>query len=110
MDTSQVVKADESGCIQGLYGNKLQINHDWSNPSGGLSCPIPGSKPVMCLQMGLLMSYNYSLNTLIIDVQRQMSITVMVSQKHCWHSHAFHVAQGSGVWVRSAPSSCFPAA
>lgn len=34
MDTSRVVKADERGCIEGLYGNKLHVNPEWSNPSG----------------------------------------------------------------------------
>ncbi len=32
--TSKVVKADSHGFIQGLYGNMLQVNPDWQNPSG----------------------------------------------------------------------------
>ena len=34
VDTSTIRKFDEGGCIEGLYGNKLQLNPDWSNPSG----------------------------------------------------------------------------
>ena len=86
VDTSRVVKADESGCIQGLYDNKLQVNSGWSNPSGGLSCPIPCSKPVMYLQKLTRDSKSHYclLKTLIIDVQSRMS--VMVGVKHPWHS------------------------
>ncbi len=50
MDTSKIVKADEAGCIEGLYGNKLKINPDWSNPSGVLRSPTHCSKPVLRLQ------------------------------------------------------------
>lgn len=38
VDTSKIVKADENGFIEGLYGNKLQVNHSWNNPSGELWC------------------------------------------------------------------------
>ena len=34
VDTSTVRKVDEDGCIEGLYGNKLRLNPEWSNPSG----------------------------------------------------------------------------
>ena len=37
VDTSKVVQADEEGCITGLYGNRLQLNPEWSNPSGAVS-------------------------------------------------------------------------
>ena len=54
MDTSKIVKAVEGGCIDGLYGNKLKINPDWSNPSGALRCPAHCSKPVcVCCCKGL---------------------------------------------------------
>lgn len=32
--TSKVIKADANGCIQGLYGNTLQLSSSWENPSG----------------------------------------------------------------------------
>ncbi|GJY09672.1 tripeptidyl-peptidase 2 isoform X2 [Tanacetum coccineum] len=34
VDTSTVVKADESGCIRGASGASLIINPSWNNPSG----------------------------------------------------------------------------
>ena len=37
--TSQVVKADDEGCILGVHGNKLKPNPGWTNPTGA---PSPG--------------------------------------------------------------------
>ncbi|KAL7107111.1 hypothetical protein ACP275_06G033500 [Erythranthe tilingii] len=34
VDTSTVVKADDSGCIVGTSGNSLVVNSSWKNPSG----------------------------------------------------------------------------
>ncbi|KAL7146323.1 hypothetical protein ABFS83_06G033000 [Erythranthe nasuta] len=34
VDTSTVVKADDSGCIVGTSGNTLVVNSSWKNPSG----------------------------------------------------------------------------
>jgi tripeptidyl-peptidase II len=34
VDTSTVVKADEEGCIVGLYGRRMKLNPAWTNPSG----------------------------------------------------------------------------
>ena len=37
--TSQVVKADDEGCILGIHGNKLKLNPEWKNPTGAPSRP-----------------------------------------------------------------------
>jgi hypothetical protein len=34
VDMSKVVRADEEGCIMGVFGNKLHVNTAWSNPTG----------------------------------------------------------------------------
>ncbi|XP_047941197.1 tripeptidyl-peptidase 2 isoform X1 [Salvia hispanica] len=34
IDTSTIVKADDSGCIKGTSGNSLVVNSSWKNPSG----------------------------------------------------------------------------
>ncbi|KAL5567987.1 hypothetical protein UlMin_024562 [Ulmus minor] len=34
VDTSEVVKADENGCIRGASGAQLVLNSSWKNPSG----------------------------------------------------------------------------
>lgn len=34
IDTSTVLTADDTGCIQGASGRKLALNPDWQNPSG----------------------------------------------------------------------------
>ena len=64
VDTSRVVKADEDGCIEGLYGNKLRVNPDWVNPSGVLRSPSLGnsSKSDLCLMssQGLAMEHSCS--------------------------------------------------
>ena len=49
VDPSKIVKADEGGCIEGLYGNKLRINPDWSSPSGVLRCPAVELLQTACL-------------------------------------------------------------
>jgi tripeptidyl-peptidase II len=34
VDCSKAVKADEQGCVEGVYGNKMQLNPSWVNPTG----------------------------------------------------------------------------
>eukprot|EP00210_Caulerpa_lentillifera_P001608 g1546.t1 len=51
VDTSEVVKADESGCIKGINGKLMKVNPSWSNPTGDWHI---GVKPLFNLFSGSL--------------------------------------------------------
>ena len=34
VDMSKVVKADDEGCVLGVFDGKLRVNPAWNNPSG----------------------------------------------------------------------------
>jgi hypothetical protein len=38
VDMSKVVRADEEGCITGVFGDRLHVNAAWSNPTGAPPC------------------------------------------------------------------------
>ena len=84
VDTSKIVKADESGCIEGLYGTKLLVNTNWTNPSGMLSCTVHVQQQQACL---------------LSAKAHKGRLTPLMA----W-------PQVSGGWVQSAPSSCSLAA
>ncbi|CAK0779170.1 hypothetical protein CVIRNUC_004710 [Coccomyxa viridis] len=88
VDTSTIRKADESGCIEGLHGNKLRLCPDWQNPSGAWHI---GAKRAFELFPKGLESRSKMERKKRWDALQRVSVTAAAAQ-----ASAFKDASGSG--------------